>query len=90
MISYGTILKPGCNLVVLYKLVAEFNSDTYIQIDYQVATMYWHNYFDRVLLYMFNKLQVEGALSEHHINVCNVQLSNVAPHIHYIYQCVHV
>ena len=57
VIAYGTIIKPGRNLVTLYKLVGEFNEKTYIQVDYQVETIYWHNYFDRVLLYnMFNKL----------------------------------
>lgn len=56
MIGYGTILKPGNNIVSLYKLVAELNGNTYIQIDFEVETIFWHNYFDRVLLYMFNKL----------------------------------
>lgn len=56
MIAYGTILKPGSNLVTLYKLVAEFNEKTYVQVDYEVETIYWHDYFNRVLLYMFDKL----------------------------------
>ena len=29
MIAYGTILKPGSNLVALYKSVAPFNKNTY-------------------------------------------------------------
>lgn len=32
MIAYGTILKPGANVVALYKLAAPFNKETYIQI----------------------------------------------------------
>ena len=56
ILAYGSILKPGSNLVALYKLVAEFNKDTYVQIDYQVETIYWHNFFDGVLLYMLNRL----------------------------------
>lgn len=61
IISYGTILKPGCNLVVLYKMVAEFNCATYVQIDYQVSTIYWHNFFDRVLLYMLYRITSSGS-----------------------------
>lgn len=58
ILSYGAILKPGCNLVALYKLIAVFNQKTYIQIDYNIMiqTIYWHTFFDHVLLYTFNKL----------------------------------
>ena len=36
MNTYGTIWR---NLVTLYKLVAEFNKETYIQVDYDVETI---------------------------------------------------
>ena len=39
-----------------YQSVAGLNEETYIQIDYQVKAIYWHDFFDKVLLYMFNKL----------------------------------
>ena len=56
MVAYGTIMKPGTNLVLLYKLIAPFNGDTYVQIDYRIQTIYWHYFFNRVLQYTFNKL----------------------------------
>ena len=56
MVAYGTILKPGTNIVTLYKLVAELNNETYVQVDYQVHTIYWHSFFNRVSLYMLNKV----------------------------------
>lgn len=56
VIAYGTILKPGTNYVALYKLVAPFNKETYIQLDFAVQCLYWHPFFDRVLVYAFNKL----------------------------------
>ena len=44
MIAYGAILKPGSNMVALYKLVAPSNKDTYIQVDYMAETiLYWHS-----------------------------------------------
>ena len=58
MIAYGTILKPGTNIVALYKLVAPFNEETYIQIEYMNETIYWHALFDQVLQYTFRKLTV--------------------------------
>ena len=56
MVAYGSILKPGFNSVALYKLVAPCNSETYVQVDYCVHTIYWHPFFDRILLYTFEKL----------------------------------
>ena len=58
LIAYGTILKPASNVVMLYKMVGVFNKETYIQIDYMINTIYWHIFFDRVLMYTFNKLCV--------------------------------
>ena len=56
IVSYGTVLKPSVNHVALYKLVAPCNGNTYVQIDYSVQSLYWHPFFDRILLYTFNKL----------------------------------
>ena len=39
VIAYGTILKPGLNIVALCKLVAPFNSETYVQIEYMTETI---------------------------------------------------
>ena len=49
----------------MYKSVAEFNEKTFVQIDYQVHTIYWHIFFDRVLLYVFNKLYLSNELHTH-------------------------
>lgn len=56
VVAYGTIMKPGTNLVSLYKLIAPFNGVTYVQVDYRIKTIYWHYFFNRVLQYTFNKL----------------------------------
>ena len=56
MIAYGTILKPGENTIALYKLVANFNEKTYIQVEYCMETIYWHSVFNSVLKYTFDKL----------------------------------
>ena len=57
MIAYVTILKPGTNVIALYKLVAPFNEETYVQIEYRRGTIYyWHALSDQVLQYTFRKL----------------------------------
>ena len=56
VIAYRSVLKPGANIVALYKLVAEFNKETYVQMDYCVETIHWHSVFDSILLYTFNPL----------------------------------
>ena len=67
-ISFGTILKPGSNLVALYQLVAGLNKETYIQIDYQVKTMYWHDFLtEYYCIYSINYVRI--GWSERHIHV---------------------
>ena len=58
MVAFGTVLKPENNVVAMYKLVAGLNEATYIQMDYRMVSIYWHHIFDKVLLYMLNRLCV--------------------------------
>ena len=55
MMAYGLVLKPASNQVILYKLVAEFNKPTYIQIE---SGLFWRVHFNRALRYTFDKLMI--------------------------------